>query len=134
MKRAITHILKIRNDESFKAHKKVAENKIKQMKKCSFKKQRVFVKPVVDYNAESYVDMIRDWDVHALYEPPSTKRLSFVFALISMLCVMSLREPNESEIIPVKIEWYESLSEFPFTNRKNNHSSNAMSSYLDFHP
>ena len=38
-KRAITHILKKRNDESFKAHKKAAENKIKQMKKCSFKKQ-----------------------------------------------------------------------------------------------
>ena len=75
-KRAITHILKIRNDESFKAHKKAAENKIKQMKKCSFKKQRFFVKPVVDYNAESYVDMIGDWDVHALYEPPCTKRLS----------------------------------------------------------
>ena len=58
----------------------------------------------------------------------------FVFALISMLRVMSLRELNESEIMPVKIEWYESLSEIPFTYRKNNHSSNAMSSYLDFHP
>ena len=44
-------------------------------KKCQFKKQRVFLKPQLNYDANSYYEMI-DWQSEGLYEPPFTKALT----------------------------------------------------------
>ena len=73
--KAVAQILKIRNDPTFKALKNKEENEIKRAKKCTFKKQRVFVKPTINYDAASYIDMI-NWETQAYYEPPYTSDLT----------------------------------------------------------
>ena len=74
-KRAIDQILKIRNDESFKALVKKDEVQLKKDKKCSYKKQRLFIKPTPNYKATNYLDMI-SWESQVNFEPPYTKDLS----------------------------------------------------------
>lgn len=73
--KAVSQILRIRNDGSMKERVKKEEQNLKQKKKCTYKRQRIFWKPEVNYQAPSYIEMI-DWDSQAFYEPPLTKRLS----------------------------------------------------------
>ena len=69
--KAVNRILAIRNDEVVKEKVKKTQLAFKQKKKCSFKKQRVFIKPDLKYDSQDYVDII-DWENEALYEPPFT--------------------------------------------------------------
>ena len=67
--KAVDQILNIRNDPTFNALKKKRRKRNKKKKKkCPFKKQRVFVKPTINYDAASYIDMI-NWETQAYYEP-----------------------------------------------------------------
>ena len=71
-KQAVDQILRIRNDEDFKAKAESEQKKLKQSKKCAYKKQRIFLKPNINYEAEDYLDVIC-WDTQAYFEPPYTK-------------------------------------------------------------
>ena len=73
--KAVKHILRIRNDSAFKAIIKKEENDIKKLKKCTFKKQRVFVKPKINYDAATYIEMI-NWETQGFHEPPFTSDLT----------------------------------------------------------
>ena len=55
--KAVSQILKIRNDSKIKALVDQEQRKIKREKKCGFKQQRVFVKPKPNYEANDYREM-----------------------------------------------------------------------------
>ena len=72
--RAVEQIMKIRYDKETQELARKHQHKIKQERKCAFKRQRVFVKPIPNCEAEDYIDVI-DWKTEALYEPPFTQEL-----------------------------------------------------------
>ena len=47
----------------------------KKKQKNACLKNRVFVKPTINYDAASYIDMI-NWETQVYYEPPSHFRLN----------------------------------------------------------
>ena len=65
----------VHNDGSIKAIAKKGQNEIKLTKKCSYKRQRIFIKPKVNYDAVTYTDVI-SWENQAIYEPPYTKEMN----------------------------------------------------------
>ena len=71
---AVNQILKIRHDKDLQNAIENKQKRIKKSKKRTYKKQRVFVKPIINYDAENYLEVI-SWDTQALYEPPYTKIL-----------------------------------------------------------
>ena len=74
-KRGVDQIIRIRHDADFRGRAEAEQKHIKQTKKCTFKRQRVFVKPEVNYEAEDYLDVIC-WETQAYFEPPFTKDMS----------------------------------------------------------
>ena len=73
--KTVNQILRIWNDSAFKEIIKKEENEIKKTKKCTFKKQRVFIKPKINYDAATYTEMI-NWETQAYYELPFTSDLT----------------------------------------------------------
>ena len=67
--RAVEQILRIRHSEELKELKAKEQEEIKKEKKCTSKKQRVFVKPAIDYEAKNYLEVL-SWETQVLYEPP----------------------------------------------------------------
>ena len=74
-KLVISQILRLRHDPILKETIAEKERQLRRKKNCSFKKQRIFQKPQINYEAGSYFQMI-DWEVDGLYEPPYTKAMS----------------------------------------------------------
>ena len=72
---AVNQILKIRNNETLKEEVRKKQHQLRQKKKCPYKRQRIFVKPEINYEADSYVNLIR-WDDQACHEPPYLYNLS----------------------------------------------------------
>ena len=74
-KHAVDRILSIRNDEMIRQQACKEQIELKKKKKCMFKKQRLFMKPVLNFQSQGYENVI-DWQKHAILEPPFTKSLS----------------------------------------------------------
>ena len=70
--RGIAEILKIRHTEEVKKAQSKEQSEFKKKKKCNFKKQRCFIKPMPNYGAGNYSELISSF----LYEPPFTYELS----------------------------------------------------------
>ena len=70
--RGIAEILKIRHKEEVKKAQSKEQSEFKKKKKCNFKKQRCFIKPMPNYGAGNYSELISSF----LYEPPFTYELS----------------------------------------------------------
>ena len=70
--RAVKQIIKIRHDPEMRHLREKEQKELKKAKKCSYKAQRIFVKPTLDYDAASYLDV----SGNLLYEPPFTMFLS----------------------------------------------------------
>ena len=57
-KKGIAEILNIRHNEEVKLARDKEQNAFKKQKKCSFKRERVFIKPLPNYLADDYPDII----------------------------------------------------------------------------
>ena len=55
---AVNQILKIRHDKDLQNAIENKQKRIKKSKKRTYKKQRVFVKPIINYDAENYLEVI----------------------------------------------------------------------------
>ena len=52
------------------------QSRLKKEKRCTFKRQRIFIKPVPNYNASDYVEFKGESEDFLIYEPPFTKSLT----------------------------------------------------------
>ena len=46
---------------------------VEERKKCTFKRQRVFIKPAPNYGANDYIEFKGESENILIYEPPFTK-------------------------------------------------------------
>ena len=53
---AVEQILRIRHDERTKKLAEEEQLRLKKEKKCTFKRQRVFIKPAPNYGANDYIE------------------------------------------------------------------------------
>ena len=69
LERGFRQIEAIRTDPVLIERREAEQNKFKREKKCEHKAQRCFMKPDINKNADSYLDVL-DWQQQVLYEPP----------------------------------------------------------------
>ena len=74
--KAVEQILKIRHDEKTRKMAEEEQSRLKKEKRCTFKRQRIFIKPVPNYNASDYVEFKGESEDFLIYEPPFTKSLT----------------------------------------------------------
>ena len=70
--RGVQEILKIRHDEEVRKARDKEQSEFRKAKKCSYKRQRIFIKPIPNYEDDDYPDIISSY----LYEPPFTYTMS----------------------------------------------------------
>ena len=68
--------MKIRHDEKTRKMAEEEQSRLKKEKRCIFKRQRIFIKPVPNYNASDYVEFKGESEDFLIYEPPFTKSLT----------------------------------------------------------
>ena len=74
--KAVEQILKIRHDEQTRKMAAEEQSRLKKVKKCTFKKQRIFIKPMPNYKATDYIEFKGESEDFLIYEPPFTKSMT----------------------------------------------------------
>ena len=74
--KAVSQILKIRNDMEIRGLARAEQRKIQREKKCQFKRERIFIKPKPMYEANDYIEFTAESERKLIYEPPYTQNLT----------------------------------------------------------